>query len=55
VDEARRTIEITARMHAIASTPTAALLTLVELERQAEEDVALAREQLARARDREPR
>jgi hypothetical protein len=55
VDEARRALEITERMHALAASPAGALLTLAELERQAEEEVALARERLARTRDREPR
>jgi hypothetical protein len=50
--EARRTIEITEAMHALAATPAGALLTLAELERLAEEEVALARERLACARER---
>jgi len=57
VDDAERAIEITERMHALAATPAGALLTLVELERLAEEEVARARDRLAHARDRdrEPR
>lgn len=55
MSEARRALEVTERMHALAATPAGALLTLAELERLAEEEVALARDRLAHAREREPR
>ncbi len=55
MDETKRALEVAERMHALAATPTGALLTLAELERLAEEEVELVRERLVQAREREPR
>ena len=39
MDEARQTLELTRRIHALAVMPECALLTLAELERLAEEQL----------------
>jgi hypothetical protein len=40
VDDARHTIEVTRRMHALAASPEGQTLTLSELERAAEHELA---------------
>jgi hypothetical protein len=49
VDDARHVLEVTRRMHVIASTAEGATLTLVELERLAEEQIATTEDPRARS------
>lgn len=48
VDSARHVLEVTRRMHALAASPEGQTLTLGELERQVEEELAVERESAAR-------
>ena len=41
MDDARHVLEITRRMHALAASPEGALLTLAEIERLAEQELAV--------------
>jgi hypothetical protein len=50
VDDARHVLEVTRRMHALAASPDGVTLTLGELERAVEEELAVERERLARER-----